>query len=116
MEEHHKTSGKRLQATLLVLTILLTVATFCHLSLRPKAPLILEAMTTPSPAEGFRLNLNTATQEELECLPGIGPALAQRIRQWQTENGPFTGPEDVLSVYGIGETTYQKIEPYITFG
>lgn len=80
---------------------------------------------TMEPAEPFlpnglpeyaRVDLNRATLSELEALPSIGETLAGRLIEWREENGPFTSPEDVLSVYGIGEGTYAAIEPYITYG
>ncbi len=49
-----------------------------------------------------RVNVNTATAEELTVLPGIGPALAERIIAERTENGPFRYPEDLVTVKGIG--------------
>jgi comEA protein len=61
------------------------------------------------------LDLNIASEDELESLPGIGPVLAQRILDWRAENGPFRSPEDIMSVRGIGQATYEKIAPYITF-
>src|SRR5690606_15479306 len=50
-----------------------------------------------------RIDLNTATQADLEMLPRIGPALAQRILDWREENGRFRAVEDLLAVPGIGE-------------
>lgn len=50
-----------------------------------------------------RIDLNAATQAELETLPRIGPALAQRILDWREENGRFRAVEDLLAVPGIGE-------------
>ena len=61
------------------------------------------------------IDLNSATEEELRALPGIGETLAARIVQWREENGLFRTREDVLAVQGIGEATYAKIEPYITY-
>ena len=66
-------------------------------------------------AAGFRLDLNDATAEELEGLPGIGPALAESILERRSEIGAFRTKDDVLSVSGIGEVTYAAIEPYITY-
>lgn len=50
-----------------------------------------------------RVNLNTATQEDLETLPRIGPALAQRILDWRKKNGRFRAVQDLLAVPGIGD-------------
>jgi competence protein ComEA len=63
---------------------------------------------------GFPINLNTASQTELELLPGIGPALASRIIQYRTENGPFGEVEDIMKVSGIGEGKYQQIKDLAT--
>lgn len=58
------------------------------------------AATTTTP-----VNINTATTAELETLPRIGPAMAQRIVDWRTTNGRFTSIDDLLSVTGIGQKT-----------
>lgn len=63
---------------------------------------------------GARLDLNSASAEELEQLPGIGPALAARIVQYRTEHGPFSSPEAVTEVSGIGPAKFAAMEPYIT--
>lgn len=61
-----------------------------------------------------RVNINTASQEELESLPGIGPALAKQIIAYRTVNGPFKSIEDILDVPGIGPKTFEKIKDLIT--
>lgn len=55
------------------------------------------------------VNINTATVAELETLPGIGPALAQRIVEHREANGPFADPAEIVAVRGIGEATYTKL-------
>ncbi len=54
---------------------------------------------------GGKVNVNAATEAELQSLPGVGPALAGRIVAHREENGPFASPEDLLAVSGIGEKT-----------
>jgi len=63
---------------------------------------------------GDRVNLNTATQSELETLPGIGPALARRIIDYREQEGGFKNTEDLVQVYGIGPKTYESLENRVT--
>lgn len=62
------------------------------------------------------LNINTATAEELEKLPGIGPELARRIVSYREEHGPFGSVKELLNVKGIGPVTLEKIRDLITVG
>jgi competence protein ComEA len=62
----------------------------------------------------FPINLNTASQPELELLPGIGPALAGRIIQYRLDNGPFSEIEEVMKVSGIGEGKFEQIKDLVT--
>lgn len=56
------------------------------------------------------VNLNTASAEELQALPGVGEATARAIVEDRTAHGPFTTPEDLMRVSGIGEKKYAKLE------
>ena len=60
------------------------------------------------------VNLNTATQAQLETLPGIGAKAAQRILEYRQKNGGFKKPEDLMNVKGIGEKAFLKLKPYLT--
>ena len=59
------------------------------------------------------VNINTATVAELDRLPGIGPALAERIVAYRTVNGRFATVADIQRVKGIGKKKYEKIKPMI---
>ncbi len=62
---------------------------------------------------GEKININTASAEELDTLPGVGPTIAQRIIDYRTENGPFQTIEDIMNVSGIGPSTFDNIKDLI---
>jgi competence protein ComEA len=62
------------------------------------------------------ININTATQAELESLPGIGETTAKKIIAYREEHGPFATTEDIINVSGIGAGTYERIKDLITVG
>ncbi|NLI56294.1 ComEA family DNA-binding protein [bacterium] len=62
------------------------------------------------------ININTASQKELEELPGIGPALAQKIIDYREKNGYFSTIEDIKKVSGIGDKRFEAIKDSITVG
>ncbi len=65
-------------------------------------------------AASDKVNINTATQEELMQLEGIGSAYAQKIIEYREANGPFQKPEDIMNVKGVGEATFEKNKDRIT--
>ncbi len=62
------------------------------------------------------VNLNTATAEQLDSLPGVGPKVAARIIEYRQKNGPFKKIEDVMNVRGVGEKNFLKIKSRLTVG
>ena len=60
------------------------------------------------------VNLNTATAAQLEALPGIGKATAERILEYRQKNGGFKKIEDLMNVRGIGEKSFLNLKPLIT--
>lgn len=65
------------------------------------------------PREDGKINLNTATAEQLDELPGIGKAKAKAIVEYREQHGPFQHPDEVMSVKGIGPAIYEKIKTAI---
>ncbi|GAA4752375.1 hypothetical protein GCM10023350_42060 [Nocardioides endophyticus] len=81
----------------------------------PPAPTAGAAAATGAASPGGPLvNLNTATQPELEALPEVGPVTAQSILSWRTEHGGFTSVDELLEVDGIGDATLAQIAPHVT--
>lgn len=72
-------------------------------------------LTEPSSSSEL-ININTASQAELETLPGIGPTTAQKIIQYREQNGAFVSTENIINVSGIGPGTYERIKDLITVG
>ncbi|MFO0856799.1 MAG: ComEA family DNA-binding protein [Phycisphaerales bacterium] len=80
-----------------------------------------KSTTTPrdsktAPRVGKLIDVNSATQAELELLPDVGPALAKRIIEYRTKNGPFTNLAALDKVSGIGPKTLDKVKDRVTFG
>ena len=69
----------------------------------------------PTPAGGALVRVNSASQEELETLPGIGPATAQRIIEYREQVSQFDGLADLDEVPGIGPATLEKLKDLIAF-
>lgn len=78
---------------------------------RPAPAPVQRAPTTGQP---IVVNLNTATQQELERIPGIGPVLAQRILRYRAQYGAFRRIEELMLIQGIGPRTFELLKPYVT--
>ncbi len=62
------------------------------------------------------VNINTATVEQLDALPGVGAKMAARIIEYRQKNGPFKKIEDLMNVKGIGEKAFLKMKNQLTVG
>ncbi len=90
-------------------------------------PTVGEASATPPPANTGKsasvsasktplgtININTATLDDLDSLPGIGPAIAQRIIDYRNQNGAFKKIEDLKQIRGIGDALFDQIKGMVT--
>lgn len=64
---------------------------------------------------GIPISLNNESEDGLSALPGIGPGLAKAIVRARSNRGKFRGPDDIISIQGIGNKTYKKIASYVIF-
>ncbi|MFJ1765237.1 helix-hairpin-helix domain-containing protein [Amycolatopsis sp. NPDC088138] len=68
------------------------------------------------PEGGGKVDLNAASPDQLDTLPGVGEVMAKRIVQWRTEHGGFTKVEQLRDVDGIGESKFEKLRGQVTVG
>ncbi len=79
------------------------------------SPVLASPAQAPAPvAEKTPLNLNAATLDQLETLPGIGRKVAERIIEYRAKSGGFKKIEELMNVRGIGEKSFLKIKPLIS--
>jgi competence protein ComEA len=71
-------------------------------------------LATDPPGQAGKININLASLEELDTLPGIGPVTARKIIDYRQANGPFQTPEAIMDVSGIGPATFERIKDLIT--
>ena len=111
----------RLAAAAVALAAAAVMLTHSAVAERRGEPLAMLPASTVVTGQGHtqregQININTATAEQLDALPGIGPAKAAAIVAWRTEHGSFRCPEDLIQVSGIGEATLAKLLDQITVG
>lgn len=82
-------------------------------NLSAPTPTVVVTNSAPSTASA-KINLNTATLEELDTLPGIGPALAQRILDYRAQHGSFKDIAELKEIKGIGDALFDEIKEKVT--
>jgi len=111
----------------LVVTVTATWLTSSTADAGPRAPRLAPAAPAdtapadddaPAPRAGKKtitgkLNLNTASAEQLQLLPGVGPAKAERVVAWRGKHGTFKRVADLRKVKGFGYKSLKKLEPYL---
>jgi competence protein ComEA len=84
------------------------------LVMTPAFALAQKASAQQKPATAEKVNLNTATAEQLQTIPGIGPAMAKRVLEYRAKVGKFTKIEDLINVKGIGDKQFLKMKDRLT--
>lgn len=107
---------KKSMALLLSLLLSLAFLAFLVFSLSPAPAAVSVLPDRIWEAEDARIDINRASAEELQEIPGIGPVLSEAIIAWREENGSFRTEEDLLQVSGIGEKTLEGIRSSIVIG
>ncbi len=82
----------------------------------PGSPSAPPAPGSTVPTAPVLIDLNTATMEQLDTLPGVGPVTGQSILDWRSENGAFTSVDELLEVDGIGDATLADLRDSVTVG
>jgi competence protein ComEA len=71
------------------------------------------AMAAGKPAPSGKVNLNTASAQQLTALPGVGPKLAERIVEYRQKSGAFHSVNELVNVKGVGEKSFAKLQSYV---
>ena len=90
-----------------LLVVLCATVAFAQARAKSSAPA--SAVSAAAP-----VNLNTATVTQLDALPGVGKATAERIIEYRQKNGGFKKIEELMNVKGVGEKSFLKLKPYVT--
>jgi len=92
------------------------IARVCALALATACAVALAAQAAdPQPGLTGTVNVNTATEEELQLLPGIGAARAEALIKLRKQRGGFKSLEQLKDVKGIGDASLERLRPYVRF-
>jgi competence protein ComEA len=73
-------------------------------------------MAAGKPMPAGKVNINTATAQQLGELPGVGPKLAARIVEHRQKSGAFKTTQELMNVQGVGEKNFARLQPHLTVG
>ena len=97
----------------------IVLAAIALIAVTVSTPMAHAQETAPAAAQARAatpLNINTATAEQFEALPGLGAKMAARIVEYRQKNGGFKKVEDLMNVRGIGEKNFLRLKPLLTVG
>jgi competence protein ComEA len=97
-----------------MIRIVIGVLLVCGLAVATAAAQDAPRRSSPTASASAPINLNTATVAQLESLPGIGKATAERILEYRQKNGSFKKVEDLMNVRGVGEKSFLTLKPLVT--
>jgi competence ComEA-like helix-hairpin-helix protein len=103
----------RLSSALLLLVVIFSATACAKRSITTSSHTEISTYSSTAPRRA-RININTASAQELEALPGIGKGLAERIIEYRQKYGPFSRPEHLIMVRGISEHRFQAMRDQIT--
>ncbi len=114
MNAHFSLPSRALWPTVLFCHALLLCCAAGCVKLPRRAARVGTDNTAARDASGPRVNINHATREELERLPGVGAGLAERILEHRRRHGAFRRVEHLLAVRGISETRFEQLRAHVT--
>ena len=100
--------------TLASLMIIASLFSVVHAQTAPARPDRTPSGSSKPVVPPVIVNINTASIQELEALPGVGAKTAERIVDYRTKKGPFKKIEELMNVQGIGEKSFLKLKPQLT--